>query len=53
MEKRVPIHVIMQMIERLVHIGEQMENIEDRIRLQDYLLMSLANLVEELTSENN
>lgn len=53
MERRIPIHVIIQMIEGLVHIGEQMEDTNDRILLQDYLLMSLANLIEELTSENN
>ena len=53
MEKTIPVHIVMQMIEGLVHQSEQMENLEDRIRLQDYLLMSLANIVEEITNNNN
>ena len=49
MEKHIPIHVIMQMIEGLARIAEEMQ-IEDQVRLQNYLIMALTNLVEEIAN---
>lgn len=53
MEKTIPVSTIIELIRGISQIACEMNDTSDQLRLQDYLIMAMSNLIVELTSENN